>query len=51
VPDGGHGILGMRERVLALGGRFAAGPRPPGTFRVAAALPYQTPDLIQAGRS
>jgi hypothetical protein len=36
----------MRERVLAMGGRFEAGPVPPelgpgGTFRVTAALPYQ----------
>jgi len=42
---GGHGIVGMRERVLALGGRFAAGPDPGGAFRVAASLPYQPPGL------
>jgi signal transduction histidine kinase len=41
VTAGGHGIVGMRERVLALGGRFTAGPRPDGAFQVAAALPYQ----------
>ncbi|MEU1753723.1 histidine kinase [Micromonospora matsumotoense] len=35
----GHGIVGMRERVTLLGGRFAAGPRPEGGFRVAACLP------------
>ncbi|MEU7617414.1 histidine kinase [Micromonospora rifamycinica] len=35
----GHGIVGMRERVTLLGGRFAAGPRPEGGFRVAARLP------------
>ena len=35
------GIEGMRERVLAIGGRFAAGSRPGGGFRVTAALPYQ----------
>lgn len=40
---GRHGIVGMRERVLALGGSFAAGPRPGGAFRVTAALPYRTP--------
>ncbi|MFE9096951.1 sensor histidine kinase [Streptomyces sp. NPDC007264] len=45
VPTGRHGILGMRERVLALGGRFTAGPRPDGTFQVAADLPYQPLDL------
>jgi signal transduction histidine kinase len=38
---GRHGIVGMRERVRALGGQFAAGPRSGGTFRVAATLPYQ----------
>jgi hypothetical protein len=31
----------MRERLLALGGRFAAGPSPGGGFRVDAFLPYQ----------
>jgi hypothetical protein len=31
----------MRERVLAIDGRFAAGSRPGGGFRVTAALPYQ----------
>lgn len=40
-----HGIVGMRERVLALGGRFTAGARADGTFLVAAALPYQPLDL------
>jgi signal transduction histidine kinase len=38
---GGHGIVGMRERVLAIGGAFDAGPRPDGTFRVTADLPCQ----------
>lgn len=45
VPAGRHGILGMRERVCALGGRFTAGPRPDGAFQVAAALPYQPQPL------
>jgi signal transduction histidine kinase len=36
---GGHGIVGMRERSLLLGGTLEAGPRPDGGFRVAAHLP------------
>ncbi|MBO0682632.1 MAG: sensor histidine kinase [Candidatus Dormibacteraeota bacterium] len=35
----GHGLIGMRERVLGLGGRFSAGPEPEGGFRVSARLP------------
>jgi signal transduction histidine kinase len=35
----GHGIIGMRERALLLGGGLTAGPRPEGGFRVAARLP------------
>ena len=35
----GHGIVGMRERVTALGGRLSAGPRPEGGFLVTAELP------------
>lgn len=35
----GSGIVGMRERVLAFGGEFEAGPRDDGGFRVRATLP------------
>jgi signal transduction histidine kinase len=35
----GHGIVGMRERALAVGGTLLAGPRPGGGFRVRATLP------------
>ena len=38
-PGGGRGITGMRERVAMLGGRFTAGPRPGGGFRVHAVIP------------
>ena len=45
LPAGGQGIRGMRERLLALGGLFAAGPRPGGGFRVDASIPYQPADI------
>lgn len=35
----GHGIVGMRERALLLGGSLDAEPRPGGGFRVVAVLP------------
>jgi signal transduction histidine kinase len=38
-PGGGHGIDGMRERALALGGELDAGSHPLGGFRVLASLP------------
>ncbi len=38
-PGSGKGILGMRERVAALGGDLEAGPQPDGGFRVRARLP------------
>lgn len=48
VVGGGHGLLGMRERVTALGGTLTAGPRYGGGFRVHAILPVnaraQEPD-------
>ncbi|MBF9129492.1 sensor histidine kinase [Plantactinospora sp. S1510] len=37
--SGGHGLVGIRERVRLLGGHFAAGPGPEGGFRVAAHVP------------
>ncbi|WP_406067106.1 sensor histidine kinase [Micromonospora sp. NBC_01638] len=37
----GHGLAGMRERVAALGGQLAIGPRADGGFRVYARLPVE----------
>ena len=45
LPAGGQGIRGMRERLLALGGLFAAGPCPGGGFRVDASIPYQPAEI------
>ncbi|MEI7033853.1 sensor histidine kinase [Streptomyces pratensis] len=39
--SGGHGLVGMRERVTALGGALTAGPRYGGGFRVHAILPVE----------
>jgi signal transduction histidine kinase len=35
----GHGLIGMRERAIAIGGTVTAGPRPEGGFQVVAELP------------
>ncbi|MFJ9522255.1 sensor histidine kinase [Kitasatospora sp. NPDC101801] len=43
VGGAGFGITGMRERVSLLHGRFSAGPRPEGGFRVTARLPLPEP--------
>ncbi len=40
---GGHGLVGMRERVAMLGGKLATGPREDGGFEVVADLPYGDP--------
>ncbi|MEU6862617.1 histidine kinase [Streptomyces sp. NPDC046876] len=39
LPSGGNGLVGMRERVVGLGGVFVSGPTDSGGFRVSAVLP------------
>jgi hypothetical protein len=36
----GHGLIGMRERMAAVGGTLSAGPTPEGGFSVQAYLPW-----------
>jgi signal transduction histidine kinase len=38
---GGHGLIGMAERVSVFGGELTAGRRPDGGFRVLAELPWE----------
>ncbi|MFF9852676.1 sensor histidine kinase [Streptomyces litmocidini] len=39
LPSGGNGLVGMRERVVRLGGVFVSGPTDAGGFKVSAVLP------------
>jgi len=41
VANGGHGLVGMRERVALYGGRLDAGRRPSGGFAVRVLLPIR----------
>ncbi|UNS95494.1 histidine kinase [Streptomyces tubbatahanensis] len=43
LPSGGHGLLGLAERVRLAGGTIESGPTGDGGFRVDAALPAQEP--------
>ncbi|MFH8556328.1 sensor histidine kinase [Streptomyces celluloflavus] len=43
LPSGGNGLVGMRERVTALGGAFVSGPTDAGGFRVSAVVPAVAP--------
>ncbi|RBM08965.1 sensor histidine kinase [Streptomyces sp. PT12] len=43
LPSGGNGLIGMKERVTALGGGFVSGPTDAGGFRVSAVIPDRRP--------
>jgi signal transduction histidine kinase len=46
---GGHGLIGMRERAVALHGECETGPLPDGGFRVHVRLPIQQPRAAETG--
>jgi signal transduction histidine kinase len=43
AAGGGHGLIGLRARVESAGGRFEAGPRETGAWRVSVGFPAVTP--------
>ncbi|GAA3727303.1 sensor histidine kinase [Plantactinospora mayteni] len=41
LPGGGHGLLGIAERIRLVGGELTAGPLPHGGFEIAAEVPLK----------
>ncbi len=50
AKGGGHGLTGIRERVLALGGSIEYGPRSGGGFRLRAVLPSHDDTILPPSR-
>jgi signal transduction histidine kinase len=48
LPSGGHGVVGMQERVKVYGGELTANPRPDGGFVVRARIPLGEGELVAA---
>ena len=46
LPEGGHGIVGMKERVKVYGGELTALPRPDGGFVVRARIPLVQVEVV-----
>lgn len=45
LPPGGHGLVGLRERVHLVGGHLTAGPTREGGYELTATMPVPPPDL------
>lgn len=48
-PGAGHGLIGMRERAVAVDGTLEAGPDPAGGYRVVAVLPAERSVTAEPG--
>ncbi len=49
LPSGGHGLVGMRERVAVFGGSFSAAPTEDGRFLIRARMPLGELPLGEPG--